>query len=175
MARVKVVIMGAEKTVQVHITDLQACAAAKGLNRDDAELLDELDLFCDSVLEGNPDAGLVELTPENVVNILGADHASTASAAPAGTAEAPISVHDAGNSIAPAETGIREQTRIDPTSPAAVSAVHDASKTIAPVDETKPADLETEAPAGETAPVPSTVHDASSTVAPEGEGPAAAD
>lgn len=66
---INVLIISDEKTVSLQITDPVACHAALG-DTADGKLFADLTDFAEDVLAGNPDAGLVELNPENVVKVM---------------------------------------------------------------------------------------------------------
>jgi hypothetical protein len=70
--RVHIKLMTDEKTVTMNISDTAAVAKAAGVDEDASELMSELDSFFTDVLDSNVDAGLVDLTPENAVTVLGA-------------------------------------------------------------------------------------------------------
>lgn len=70
--RVSIKLMTDDKTVVLNISDTAAVAKAAGVDADALELIGELDAFFEDVIASNPDAGLVELTPENAVAVLGA-------------------------------------------------------------------------------------------------------
>lgn len=68
--RVSIRVMTDKKTSVINISDLNGCANAKGLNGKDALLLRDLSEFLADVHEDSEDAGLVDLTPENVSKVL---------------------------------------------------------------------------------------------------------
>lgn len=96
----KITIQADDKTVLVHVVDPYECAiAAKG--SEDSALLADVVEFCEDVLEGNADAGKLEITPENAAEVLGTKEAAPAGAgaeddeaaddpAAADTADAPV-------------------------------------------------------------------------------------
>lgn len=67
---VHITIIGDEKTVRLHINDPAACSTVEGLNEVDGAFLADLENFASGVLDGNPDAGLVEITPATVATVL---------------------------------------------------------------------------------------------------------
>jgi hypothetical protein len=69
--RVHMKLMTDEKTVVVNISDTDAVSKIADLDPDAAELMAELHAFFDDVSQSNPDAGVVEITPENAVDVLG--------------------------------------------------------------------------------------------------------
>lgn len=68
--RVHIRLTTEHKNVVVDISDVQACAKAKGVDGKDAVLLSELHELLMDIHDAQPDAGKIELTPENVANVL---------------------------------------------------------------------------------------------------------
>ena len=64
--RVQIKYDSGEKTGIIHINDLEACAKAKGLDPKDVTLLSEMHDLIGVIHDAQPDAGAVELTPDNI-------------------------------------------------------------------------------------------------------------
>lgn len=108
--RLEIKIMQDDKTILLRVTDAEKISAVAGLDSGARYLFDDLLDLANDVAAANPDAGVVEISPENAVQVLGA---MPLEPAPGGSTP--------GQPTAPAAE-----------TPAAASTVHDASSTIPP-------------------------------------------
>jgi uncharacterized membrane protein YukC len=70
--RVHIKLMTEEKTITVNISDTEAVAEVAGVDADAHALMEDLHEFFQDVIASNPDAHVVEITPENAIEVLGA-------------------------------------------------------------------------------------------------------
>ena len=70
--RVHIKLMTEEKTITVNISDTEAVAELAGIDPDAHALMEDLHEFFQDVIASHPDAHVVEITPENAVEVLGA-------------------------------------------------------------------------------------------------------
>jgi hypothetical protein len=66
---IKITIQSPDKNVFVHLVDPSACAAAAA-DTVDGSLLEDFVTLCEDILEGNADAGKLEITAANAEEVL---------------------------------------------------------------------------------------------------------
>lgn len=74
MLRAHIKLMTDEKTVHLNITDLHAIRFAEGVDHLQKDFVHDLTEFFEDVIDSNDDGGMVDLTPENAVAVLGAEN-----------------------------------------------------------------------------------------------------
>jgi hypothetical protein len=69
--KLQISVVGDTKQIQLHIINPEVCANASNLNHHNAQLLHDLTAFAERLLATNQQGGLVEVSPDNVVLLLG--------------------------------------------------------------------------------------------------------